>query len=528
MNLFFKRFSLTKLDLFILVIIALLGIINLPYPLGDDQSLFITGAQGMVNGKVLYRDFWDFKPPGIYYFYYIAGSLFGFSEIGIHLLELICWLLLSFLLIIAFRTAGVFENKFTASLTPLFTAGIFYSLSTAYSLTQVEALINVFLFITLWLAVESLKSEAKKFPLMFLSGLIGGIVLTFKLMFLPIVGVFWLSIFLNLIFKQKENLFSILKRYLLPLALGFFLPIVLLFIYFLKMDLLEVVYKTFFIYPPRLVTETPSGGTKKLYDLFLWYANNFYPMLALAVFGIFIIWWNKRNLILINIVFWLILGIIIIIATRTSWWDYHLQLLNVPVGILFLTSVDFLIYNVKKIDFVNSWKGKLAFVLVLIIFFHPAIHTAAGKTKFFVKYISAKTSESRKEVIANLHVKENYYPYIYRNLDVLNQPDSVPGEIYIIGLPLFYYLSGRDQAVPINGWVLSLILHEQWKELNDQLRKNKPVYIFIDSGYWRLVSDLSPETFQFIKKHYSVISYSNDGTWFLIKEESNKLKGSNH
>ena len=142
---FFRNLQLTKLDFIVLAAIAALGIINLPYPLGDDQSLFITGAQEMVRGKVLYRDFWDFKPPGIYYFFYIAGTLFGFSEIGIHLFELICWLSLSLILIIAFKHSNVFENKFSASLAPLFTAGIFYSSCTVYFLTQVEALINFFL-----------------------------------------------------------------------------------------------------------------------------------------------------------------------------------------------------------------------------------------------------------------------------------------------------------------------------------------------------------------------------------------------
>ena len=284
------------------------------------------------------------------------------------------------------------------------------------------------------------------------------------------------------------------------------------------MDILELVYKTFFVYPPRLVTEIPIGGSKKLYDLFIWYANSFYPMLALAVFGIFIILGNKRNLLLLNIIFWLILGVAIIIATRTSWWDYHLQLLNVPIGILFLTSLDFFLNNIKKIAFVNSWKGRIVLVLTLIIFFHPAVHTAVTKTKFFIKYASAQTCESREEIIAGLQAEGNVYPYVYRNLQFLNQPGSVPGEIYVVGLPLFYYLSGRQQAVPINGWVLSLILPEQWKELNEQLIKNAPVYIFLDSSYWRLIPDLSPETVLIIKTNYSIAHYSSDGIWFLKKK----------
>ena len=149
-----KKVSLNKLDLFALLVIAFIGVINLPTPFGGDQALFITGAQEIAKGKVLYRDFWDLKPPGIFYFYYIAGSLFGFSEVGVHLLELILWLIFSGFLIISFRFSNTFENKFSASLVPLFTVGIYYSFSSVATLTQVEGIINIFLFITLWLAVE--------------------------------------------------------------------------------------------------------------------------------------------------------------------------------------------------------------------------------------------------------------------------------------------------------------------------------------------------------------------------------------
>lgn len=525
MNSLFKKISITKLDLFVLIVVAIVGIINLPFPLGDDQSLFITGAQGMIKGKVLYRDFWDLKPPAIYYFFYIAGSLFGFSEIGIHLLELISWFFLSVTLIKVFKSSNVFENKFIASLTPLFTAGIFYSLCTVDSLTQVESIINTFLFITLSLALGSLKSKDKKSLLMFFSGLMGGIVLTFKLMFLPIIGAFWLSVSLHLIFKEKEALLSVFKIYLLPLALGLLLPIAILFIYFFNMGLLEIAYKTFFVYPPRLITEIQVKGYSKLYNLFLWYFNKFYPMLAFALFGFFITIWQKRNLMLINIVSWLILGIIIIVLTRTSWWHYHSHLLNVPIGILFLTSIDFLWSAIKKYNFVNSWKGKIVFILILMVLFQNALRESFGKTKFFIKYMSAQTTEAKENVIASLSSSENYYPFVYDNIDIINQPSSVSGEIYVAGLPLFYYLTGRSQAVPINGWNLYLLLPEQWDELNEQLYKYKPVYIFLDSDNTKIITDFSSETVKFIKENYSIISHSNGGIWFL---RNDKLKTTNN
>jgi hypothetical protein len=72
-----------------LIIVAALASIHLPYPFAGDQTLFLLGAAALDRGEVLYVDFWDIKQPGIYLFFWLAGRLFGFSKIGVHLLELI-------------------------------------------------------------------------------------------------------------------------------------------------------------------------------------------------------------------------------------------------------------------------------------------------------------------------------------------------------------------------------------------------------------------------------------------------------
>ena len=84
---------------------------------------------------------------------------------------------------------------------------------------------------------------------------------------------------------------------------------------------------------------------------------------------------------------------------------------------------------------------------------------------------------------------------------------------------MFYYLSGRSQAIPINGWILEILLPEQWDELIKQLKEKKPVYIFVDIGYVRLISNISPKTVKFIKEYYSVVDNSKDGIWFADKEK---------
>ena len=514
MNSFLNKFSITKLDLFVLLVIAILGIINLPTPFGGDQALFITGAQEMAKGKVLYRDFWDFKTPGIFYFYNFAGSLFGFTEIGIHLFELFFWFFLSLFMIIVFKSSNTFENKSSASLAPLFTVGLYYSFSSAFTLTQVEGIINIFLFSTLWLALEALKSVHQKNLLMFLSGLLGSLVLMFKLMFLPILGSFWLTVFLTLIFKRKEKSGKIIKQFLFPLFAGLFIPTIILIIYYLKMGILETVYKTLFIYPPRLLSEIPLGSSAKLYDLFWKYINTFYPILSLATLGIFISVWRKKDLITINLFLWLIFGIVIIILTRISWWEYHLHLLNIPIGIFSLIAIDFIWSAIKKYN--NSWKSVTASIITLLILFLPTFRAISKKAKFFSNYTFAQSYESRKEILATF---DGNYKYSFRNINILTESHSLPGSIWVAGNPLFYYLSGRSQAVQINGWVLELLLPEQWSDLIKQLRKNRPVYIFFDVGYVKLVPNLSPEIVNFIKKNYSIVNHTRDGIWFVDKEK---------
>jgi hypothetical protein len=56
---------------------------RLAYPFHGDQAMFILGARVLAEGGTLYVDYWDFKQPGIYLIYFLAGRLFGFNEIGI-------------------------------------------------------------------------------------------------------------------------------------------------------------------------------------------------------------------------------------------------------------------------------------------------------------------------------------------------------------------------------------------------------------------------------------------------------------
>ena len=50
---------------------------NLRYLIGRDQATYCAIAQGLLHGKLLYRDLWDNKPPGIFYLYAPIVRIFG-------------------------------------------------------------------------------------------------------------------------------------------------------------------------------------------------------------------------------------------------------------------------------------------------------------------------------------------------------------------------------------------------------------------------------------------------------------------
>lgn len=130
--------------------LVVLGLIHLPYPFAGDQALFVLGAAALDRGQVLYVDFWDIKQPGIYFLFWLAGRLFSFSEVGVHLFELLWHALLAVALIAALR--HYYEARWLSSLAPLSTIGAYYCCAQGHLLTQLEILVALPLFACLWLA----------------------------------------------------------------------------------------------------------------------------------------------------------------------------------------------------------------------------------------------------------------------------------------------------------------------------------------------------------------------------------------
>ena len=501
-----------RIDISVLAVIILIGLVNLPMPFHGDQALFSLGAKEMANGAVLYRDIWDLKQPGIFGFYLLAGKLFGFSEIGVHALELMY--LAGFALVLAVTLKGYYDHSVLASLAPLFTVGVYYGVTGSWHLTQVEGLIGFPLFLCLWLAsTPSLPGDSNARRL-FLSGAAGGVVLLFKLMFLPMLIGFWLT---GLVMSRRPGLpiLATFSRAAVPIAAGVLCPLLPVLAYFAWEGVLPIVYKTFFEYPPRMLSELPPSGLGSLLGGFVWLARNLATLMALGLLGACLSLARRRDGVTLNLAVWCVLGFVTILLQRRSWWEYQYLLLIVPLGLLALRAVDLLWPHRKTGSPGLVRLPTVAWIACLLLLFAPVEASWVQKAAFLIHHRFALDKDQRLAYQGRFH---HGYPAMTREVAFLADARSRPGPIFVCGNPVYYYLSGRQQAGKLNGWALELFLPEMWSELVMQLQGARPAYVFVDNAYRELISARSALAASLLDQNYRVLHEVKDGRWYELSD----------
>ena len=71
------------------VIIIGCALLILTFSFGRDQGIYALVGDGLLHGRVPYKDLWDFKPPGIFFVYALAQALFGKNMMAPRLLEVL-------------------------------------------------------------------------------------------------------------------------------------------------------------------------------------------------------------------------------------------------------------------------------------------------------------------------------------------------------------------------------------------------------------------------------------------------------
>ena len=191
------------------------AIFSLQWPLTHDEAPLFYEAFLMQNGKIPYKDFFDFQMPGSYIVYYLLGVISNFGPLRIRILDL---LILITIIFTAYQALKKFGHI------PAFTAGILFALqyiSGGPSLSlQREYLILIFLSSAIFISLQDSLSNNHRLILGFLFGLAASIK--------PHAAIGLIPIILFDIFPLRDS--SWLKK-IFYYSIGFLIPILFIILW---------------------------------------------------------------------------------------------------------------------------------------------------------------------------------------------------------------------------------------------------------------------------------------------------------
>jgi hypothetical protein len=534
-----------------------LGLVNLYFPFGSDQAVFFFGARELDQGATLYVDYWDNKQPGLYVFYLLAGRLFGFSEYGVHLLELIWMMAFAVVLMVTLRP--YLKAPWLSALAPLATIGIYYATAGEYELTQLEMMVAFPLYLSGWCALCAVEipSSGKRLALLFfLSGLFAAVATLFKLLLAPIPVAFWLVASFYLFRTQRLALVGLVAQVWLPVAVGVALPFCGTLFWFWQAGALQELLWTAFIYPPQALTTSPHAPRSRLLSAAAFFVSNTAPWLLFAGIaagvwlcglGSFFSRGNRgapgdpgrpgalRGSLVAMMLAWVLIAGILFLIQRFSWWQYHMLLLFTPVGVLAVLGIDsvtgYFIRFAESGGFANfgqsvkpdgsrrfGWLARTLFpAMVCSALF--AIPVAASLTGPFV--VKAKPLFHGSSVLVggvrayHWTVSENY-KRLWLGSRFLIEPGARPGPIYSFGSALVYGFTGRKSSHITAGSAWEFYLPEQISEILAGFDAQQVPYIFVDRNDLKLYRE-RPGIGAYLDRNYRRLKKDDSGIWYERK-----------
>lgn len=497
-------------------VLVCLGVLKLFFPLEGDQALFLSYAKGMDEGQRLYVDLWDNKQPGIFWFYLAAGKTFGFTAIGLHLLE---WLWLACAaLMLRWAASAVFTSVWVVELVPLFTIGLYYWCAWSWFMTQIEILVAMPLAGCL-LASAIGSRHPERAPWMHAAfGACAAVVVAFKLVLVVVPIALWLVWVGYSLASRPQRVSSALRGMLLPALLGAAVPLALVALHFVRTGSWSEFVWACFVWP-RLALQELAG--KPVSDLFVgarWLIGVSLPVwvLTLMVRGDL----KRRPLRLIEAqaLSWLVAGTLAILVQRFSWWGYHLLLLVPAIGLIAASACDRLAANAMATPAHGSSGRRAeqiaALALVAMFVLYP-MQTLRG-LRATVRAVAASGGE-RLEAFRD--AIDSRYRERRALVTKLRAQDDDRGanrsSIYVFGNPNWMLEFDRPQAIPIHGWAWEFMLQRQWAALPAQLRAARPKYIYVDAYYAALIESKAPAVASIIKDDYQpVLQTTEPGRWY--------------
>ncbi len=481
--------------LFALAIAVLCALmwLNVDTPLHGDQALYLFGARQMSEGAVLYRDFWDIKAPGVYAFYWLAGSLFGFSAIGLHVLEMI-WLGAAAALTFRICSIATRGSPF-AFLGPLFTLGSYLVAATPWHLTQPDGLLTLPLTLTAWTIVEP-RLRLKPLHRWMATGAAAGLAAMFVTA-AALIGFAFLATALIVSARtagaQRNHAPAGAAGFAAGMLVVFAIPLV----WFASHGALGDYLWTIWSYPLAAQGEF-ARDVPKFIESVKWFLRAVAMLIPCALMGVVALcreFWQREERSLVGLLMcaWFAAGGVALLIQYHYSWQFHFNHFFVPAGVLATIGVAEIL-GVARSTFARvATAGLLILALVLPV--------------LLVKKLVNGTATASAD--------SSFEESVRRGLGDATADDSV----YVLGDPRVLLAAGLPQPVKENGWALEVLLSNQWKDFSAALRQSGPTYIYVTRGYPELLARNAPELQEWLARDYEAVhTDAMKGTWLRRRD----------
>ena len=389
-------------------------------------------------------------------------------------------------------------------------------------MTQLEIPVALPLFLALWLSSTQSYSKRVNSTAFFLAGIFAGVVVIFKLLLALIAVAFVILSAANAMAIRKYPLRFILRTQLVPVTAGVAIPLACIAVWFASLDALPDLIYNSFILPIEMLQVPANANVRMLAGATVWLGSILAPWLLLVVLALDDLRRRDRDLITLQLIAWIIVGSLLILLQKHSWWEYHFLLLLVPFGIMAIRGVDVAVTFLS--DNLNGSR-RLGYALACILVY-PAF--AAGLFPWGMEaeeVALAVGSEGATGIVTYQRSVEPRgsnlnYGLIYLQSRFLSEPSARPGAVYVFGDPRINLVTGRPQGVSVHGWALKTFSPRQWQNLAQRLMIARPTYIFVAEAHEEIISENSPPIKSFLSSAYVVLKRDDGGTWYELASRS--------
>jgi hypothetical protein len=543
-------------------LVLLAGGICLAMPFSSDQAIFTVHARQLTRGALLYRDIFEFRQPGIFIFYAVSGQLFGFTEVGIHLFELIYWLVFSIFALVALRP--YFTAAWAAPLVPIFTVVAYYCHAGVFDLTQIETLVAFPILVAWWLIDRADPGTRDGLRRYAVAGLVTAVVVLVKYLYLLIVLAF-LGYAARRALQRRVPIADV-RRCVGAFVITLIVPLLVVVAYFAAYGQLGRIWWIYFEFVPN----SQLVGNKSLSDL-KFGARHFMighaPFLILAVVACVHAFSHRIRLqwdLVAGMLLWGASGSIAFVVQ--GWWNYKWFLFTVPLGILATVGAEVLVAMPASLEKRTRLGGVVAGVALAVWGFvvgapAPQIQTrlllsvvigaCAGigtvlltgprarrwSVQVLVAALAVSVGLTAIGPIHKFRVLKGHdfaltdearasfqrswngtYDAVDRGLARFGAR-LLPGPLHVFADPVILFRANRAPAIPFLGHDPHSYDRRAWREMDRDLRSTLPPNIIVDGYHEAIIRDRAPAIMELIESRYKIAFVGASGTCYVLRQK---------